>query len=261
MKLEYQTLKKYYFVWKYYLKRIVIENGKPILQVTIDKPKKFWKKIMEEIIHTIIDWKVILLLKVLTLLYKNFYSAMGHLKNFEYFMNIFSTRSIEIKSQIVQFFYVVCDIDDNDIKNTNINNFINLDGLKKLINFIPHLVKIDYLEMSLEKFSFEELIQSNKRIENLNEKETREKIVIDEKLKEKPFVNYTNYSKIHPSWDNCESNIKICSIILKLIKILDINYSKFSESDNSKIMYPLPKVRSILMNENNFSIMFIVRFY
>ena len=263
MKLEYQSLKKYYFVWKYYLKRIIVENLKPNLQVQIDKPKKFWKKIIEEIIHTNVDWKVILLLKSLTLLYKNYFSTIGPLKNFEYFMNIFCNRSLEIKSQIVQFLYVICDVEDNEIKNTNINNLIHLDGLQKLINFIPHLINIDYLENSLEKFSFEELIIEKPLENNSNELEAKEKNLNSSPKRilnnnEKPFINYTNYTRFHSSWDSAESSINICAILIKLLKLVDISYSKLNESDNNKILYPIPKVRSILMDENNFSIMFLV---
>jgi hypothetical protein len=233
------------------------------MQINIDKPKKFWKKIMEEMITTNSDWKVILLIKALTLLYKTHFSAIGPLKNLEYFVNIFSRRSLEIKSQLLQFFYVICDVEDNEIKTSNIMNFVNIDGIQKLINFIPQLIKIEYLESSLEKINYKDILLVDKLSDNTLE-EGKEKnfksVNKEEGVNDKQqFVNYCNYSRLHNSFDQADNSIKLCAILVKLIKILDQVFARLSETDNRKIMFPIPKIKSILMDENNFAKMFIVK--
>jgi hypothetical protein len=218
---------------------------------------------MEEMITANSDWKLILLIKALTLLYKNHFSPIGPLKNLEFFVNIFSGKSYEIKSQLLQFFYVICEVEDYEIKTSNITNFVNIGGLQKLINFIPQLIKIEYLESSLEKINYNDIHLVDKISDNTLE-EGKEKNFMSLNKEEgaydkQQFVNYCNYSKLHNSFDQADNSIKLCAILVKLMKILDHAFSRLSETDNRKIMFPIPKIKSILMDENNFAKMFIVK--
>ena len=110
IKFEYKVLDKYCFVWKYYLRRLISERGKPCFQQKINQPKKMWHKLMDQLIVTVDKWKVLLILKALTLLYKNYYEIIGAVKYYQYFLMLLSNMDEEVKEQLVMLFYVTLDI-------------------------------------------------------------------------------------------------------------------------------------------------------
>ncbi len=266
--MDYNCLKRYYFVWKYYLKKILNEKGRPSLHSVIEKPKKFWKKVMNELIFESEEWKIILLIKCLTILYKMHFETIGVIKNLEYFITLFRNSTHNQKIYLTQFFFVLCDVEDKDIKFTNLKTFINLSGAQILINFIPDLVKYEYLKESLEKFSYSEIMKDIEYNENktnipINESflDVKEKMIKvlkqDNMYFHKDFSNYTNYAHVHSSWETASVDIKTCTLIIRLIKILLKRFSLVTETDN-KIMYPIPKIKYILLDENNFNKLYIV---
>lgn len=268
MSLDYSCLKRYYFVWKYYLKKILNEKGRPSLHSIIEKPKKFWKKVINELIYVTDEWKIILLIKCLTILYKMHFETIGVIKNLDFFINLFNSSTHDQKIYLIQLFFVICDVHDRDIKLTNIKTFINMSGTQILIDFIPDLLKIDYLIESLEKFSFDEIVKDiviNDQVLNipinesfLDQKETTIKVIKQDNMYfDKQFSNYTNYANINSSWENANKDIKTCTLVIRLIKIFLKRFSLMTETDN-KIMYPIPKIKYILMDENNFSKLFTV---
>ena len=99
-KLNYITLQNEVFVWKYYLKKLIKENqGIPSFVLDIENPKKLWKNIIMEICLQNIPDRIIIMLKVLILLYKNYYAnkrkirkdfkSLGKFKNYEFFLNLY----------------------------------------------------------------------------------------------------------------------------------------------------------------------------
>ena len=89
IKFDFKSLKKYYFVWRFYLKKLINESDKPHLQHTIDKPKKFWGKLIDELVKSGQDWKQLLIIKTLTLIYKNYFEILGVIQNYNYFIKLF----------------------------------------------------------------------------------------------------------------------------------------------------------------------------
>lgn len=260
IKMEYQTLKRHVFVWQYYLKKLINENGVPNLQHQIEKPKKFWKKLISVLINTNNDYKIILIIKTLTLLYKLYYDSIGVFKEFEYFTNLFSsTKSKDVKNMIIQMFMVTCEIDEKEIKEPNLKNIILLKAPEKIINLIPELISIEYLKESVGFLKYENIVEVHNKHQNqvsfsfIDNKESIIKALdINHFLFDKNFPNYTNYTNIDPSWEKADKNIKTCTIIVRFIKMLMKRFSIVDES-NLKINFPIPKIKVISFDVKSFS--------
>ena len=135
--MNYNTLQKEIFVYKYYLKKLIKENqGVPSFIIEIENPKKLWKNIKKEICLEKNSNKIIIMLKVLILLYKNYYQSkrkskrdfkpFGQFKDYDFFINLYqSNDNIEIK-----FFYE----ENGEI----INVVLNIDDL-----FISKMIAVD----------------------------------------------------------------------------------------------------------------------
>lgn len=260
IKMEYQTLKKHVFVWQYYLKRIINENGRPNLSHHIEKPKKFWKKLMNEIIVSSNENKILLIIKTLILLYKFYYELIGVFKEYDYLLRLFNnTESVDIKIIIIQMFLVTVEMEEKEIKEPNLKNLIELKAPEYFINFIPSLITNDYLKKSIEKsFTIEEI---NFSIENCNKPSYSfldnkslfiKNLVPDDLNFDKKFANYTNYVHIDDSWFTADKNIKATTLIIRLFKLLMKRFSIIDEK-LQKINFPLPKIKNICYDTSNYN--------
>jgi hypothetical protein len=260
IKMEYQTLKKHVFVWQYYLKRIINENGRPNLSHHIEKPKKFWKKLMNEIIVSSNENKILLIIKTLILLYKFYYELIGVFKEYDYMLRLFNnTDSVDIKIIIIQMFLVTVEMEEKEIKEPNLKNLIELKAPEYFINFIPNLITNDYLKDSIEKsFTIEKI---NFSIENSNKPSYSfldnkslfiKNLVPDDLNFDKKFANYTNYVHIDDSWFTADKNIKATTLIIRLFKLLMKRFSIIDEK-LQKINFPLPKIKNICYDTSNYN--------
>ena len=115
--MNYNNLQKGVFVWKYYLKKLIKENqGFPSLTIEIENPKKLWKKIKNELFLEKNSSRIIIMIKTLILLYKNYYQikrksrkdikAIGKFKDYDFFLNLYLINdNLEVKSYIIQLLY------------------------------------------------------------------------------------------------------------------------------------------------------------
>jgi hypothetical protein len=251
IKVEYQTLKKHAFVWQYYLRRLINESGCPNLQNNIDKPKKFWGKLMSEIINTYNENKVILIIKTMTLLYKFYYDAIGLFKEYKFFTNLFvSAKNQDIKIIIVQLLMVTLEVEDKEIKHPNLKNLIDSRAPDLFINFILELYTREHFNAGLKTFDWENLkafLDDN--IDKTNESFIDSKVLVLKNLShnysffDKQFPNYTNYIYIHDSWEKADKNIKACTLVVRLLKMLLKKFDIMNE--HQKINYPVPKIKSM----------------
>lgn len=160
IKFEYQTLKKHVFVWQYYLKKLINESLTPNFNQNIDQPKKFWNKLMNELINTFNENKILLITKTLTLIYKFYCEFIGPFKEYKYFINIFSsTKNCDIKMIIVQLFCVSLENEEKEIKEPNLKNLIDTQIPEHLLNFISELNSIENVKENMKHLSYEQLIR------------------------------------------------------------------------------------------------------
>jgi hypothetical protein len=249
IKVEYQTLKKHAFVWRYCLRRLINESGCPTLQNNIDKPKKFWGKLMNEIINTYNENKIIMIIKAMTLLYKFYHDAIGQFKEYKFFTNLFTnTKYQDIKIIIVQLFMVTLEVEDKDIKQINVKNLIDSRAADLFINFILELFTPSHHTSSQKAFEWES-VRTFLSGENISESFIDTKSTVLKSLTnnyssfDKQFPNYTNYIHIHDSWEKADKNIKACTLVIRLLKMLLKRFDIINE--NQKINYPIPKIKSI----------------
>jgi hypothetical protein len=119
IKMSYINLQKEVFVWKYYLKKLLKENQDiPSFGVVeIENPKILWKSIKNELCFEKNATRIVLMIKVMILLYKNYYQIkrktrkdiqeFGKFKDYDFFLNLYLTNdNIEIKSYIIQLLYL-----------------------------------------------------------------------------------------------------------------------------------------------------------
>jgi hypothetical protein len=264
IKAKYPTLKQHIFVWQYYLKKLINETGRPIFSHHIEKPKKFWNKLMNEIVITFNENKIVLIIKTMTLLYKMYNDTIGVFKEYQYFMKLFSTTNDEdIKIMIIQLFTVTVEIDDKETKEENLKKMIeHEDNVEIFINFCRELVDNDYLKNSLEKvFNFNEMWSRINLSDNINSVACNtfldnknyfiQNIAQDHLNFDKNFANYTNYIYIDNSWINADKKTKAATLIVKLLKVLLKRHSIVNENIQ-KISVPIPKIKSICSNRKNY---------
>jgi hypothetical protein len=161
IKFEYSTLKKHVFVWQYYLKKLINEIDTPRFNQHIEKPKKFWKKLMSELINTFNENKILLIIKTLSLLYKYYSEQIGPFKEYKYFLNIFSSfKNIDIKIMIVQLFNITVENEEKEIKEPNLRNLIDTQTLEHLLYFITELNSLEKLkENNLKHLNYEKTME------------------------------------------------------------------------------------------------------
>ena len=229
-KLNYITLQNEVFVWKYYLKKLIKENqGIPSFVIDIENPKKLWKNIIMEICLQNIPERIIIMLKVLILLYRNYYTnkrknrkdmkPLGKFKDYEFFLNLFKTyENIEIKSYIIQLLYA--SIKCYEIRDENRKNLLTQDEISSVIlSFIRTIESFIKGESYSINFDVEEY--SNKSYNFFYTDKEKEAIKFYKDVESK-FVqinngNFVNYSSYYPV---DEENWKISDDKYKLLCIL-----------------------------------------
>jgi hypothetical protein len=261
IKMEYQTLKKHVFVWQYYLKKIINESGRPNLSQHIEKPKKFWNKLMNEIINTFNDNKIVLIIKTLTLIYKFYFDIIGVFKEYAYFINLFqSTKSEDVRIMIIQMFIVTIEIEEKEIKEPNLKSLIDNKSHEQFVNFISELFPIQKLKSSLKSFSYEDSLKyfKDEMNDNIGNSFLDNKNLILKNLHQdnvnfdKNFSNYTNYANIDESWEKADKQIKACTLIIRLFKMLMKKFNIVSEN-SQKIYFPVPKIKLVCLDITYFS--------
>ena len=269
IKINYSSLQKEVFVWKYYLKKLIKENqGAPSFNNEIENPKKLWKNIKKELCLEKNANRIIIMLKVLILLYKNYYQSkrktkkdlkpLGIFKDYEFFINLYqSNDNIEIKSYIIQLLFVSINCQEQKIENRK--ELLNKDDIGLII-----ISYIKSIEATLKNVSN----SLNYNIDDNCEKQCNSFYIDNEKdvlkiyndsdsklfINNGNFINYSNYFPIDvESWKLCDDKYKMLSIV-SLLYIFLKKQLKSNQKDNKNDLpvFPIPKITKILYEPNNY---------
>ena len=269
-KLNYITLQNEVFVWKYYLKKLIKENqGIPSFVIDIENPKKLWKNIIMEICLQNIPERIIIMLKVLILLYRNYYTnkrknrkdmkPLGKFKDYEFFLNLFKTyENIEIKSYIIQLLYA--SIKCYEIRDENRKNLLTQDEISSVIlSFIRTIESFIKGESYSINFDVEEY--SNKSYNFFYTDKEKEAIKFYKDVESK-FVqinngNFVNYSFYYPvdeeNWKISDDKYKLLCIVCSLYHYMKKQLKRNNkENKNDLPLFPVPKINKILYVKNNY---------
>ena len=269
-KLNYITLQNEVFVWKYYLKKLIKENqGIPSFVIDIENPKKLWKNIIMEICLQSIPERIIIMLKVLILLYRNYYvnkrkirkdmKPLGKFKDYEFFLNLFKTsENIEIKSYIIQLLYA--SIRCYEIRDENRKELLAQEETSSVIlSFIRTIESSIKGESYSINFDLEEY--SNKPFNFFYTDKEKEAIKFYKDVESKflplnngDFVNYSNYYPVdEENWKNSDDKYKLLCIICSLYHYLKKQLKRNNkENKNDLPVFPVPKINKILYVKNNY---------
>ena len=269
-KLNYITLQNEVFVWKYYLKKLIKENqGIPSFVIDIENPKKLWKNIIMEICLQSIPERIIIMLKVLILLYRNYFvnkrkirkdmKPLGKFKDYEFFLNLFKTsENIEIKSYIIQLLYA--SIRCYEIRDENRKELLAQEETSSVIlSFIRTIESSIKGESYSINFDLEEY--SNKPFNFFYTDKEKEAIKFYKDVESKflplnngDFVNYSNYYPVdEENWKNSDDKYKLLCIICSLYHYLKKQLKRNNkENKNDLPVFPVPKINKILYVKNNY---------
>ena len=270
IKMHYNTLNNEIFIWKYYLRKLIKEEKEiPSFVIDIDKPKKFWKLIKVEICLEKEPERIVIMLKVMILLYKNYYSKqrktrkefkpLGNIKDYDFFINLYqSYDDIEVKSYIIQLLYL--SVTYIEKKTENKKELLLQDDIGSVI-----LSYITLIESTIKNESY----SINFDIEEYSKKYCnnfyidREKAIIKFSntieynqfvFNEKNFINYANYYHVdEESWSNSDDAYKLLCIACSLYYILKKQCKRnIKENKNELPVFPIPQITRILYNKNNY---------
>ena len=266
IKMNYNNLQKEVFVWKYYLKKLIKENqGIPSFSIEIENPKKLWKCIKNEICLEKNSSRIIIMIKALILLYKDYYQIkrksrkeikpFGKFKDYDFFLNLFLLNdNIEVKSYIIQLLYVSITCKEQKIENRK--ELISKDDISSII-----ISYIKNIESTLKNVSLSINFDINEYNEKLcnsfyidNEKDVNKLNNDDESLNNDNFINYSNYCPIdEESWKKSDDKYKMLSIV-SLLYIFLKKQLKLNQKDNKNELplFPIPKITKILYEPNNY---------
>ena len=270
IKMHYNTLQKEVFVWKYYLKKLLKENQDiPTLSTEIENPKILWKKIKNELCFEKNSARIVVMIKVMILLYKNYYQIkrkprkdiqeFGKFKDYDFFLNLYLTNdNIDVKSYIVQLLYL--SITCQEQKRENRKELLYKDDASLIL-----ISYIKSIESSLKNVSS----SLNFNINEYGEKPCNSFFIDNEKdiyklyndfdlknidVNKSSFINYSNYCPIdEESWKNSDDKYKMLSIVSLLLIFLK-KQLKSNQKDNKNDLpiFPVPKITKILYEANNY---------
>ena len=281
IKMNYNTLQKEVFVWKYYLKKLIKENqGIPSFVTDIENPKKLWKCIKKELCLEKNTEHIVIMLKVLILLYKNYYQlkrkskkdykpfCFGKFEDYDFFLNLYQKiDNIEVKSYIIQLLYVSINCQEQKIENRK--ELLNQEDISSII-----ISYIKNIESSLKNVS----TSLNFNIEEYSEKQCNSFFIDNEKdvlklyndneskyftINNGNFMNYSNYCPIdEDSWKNSDDRYKMLSIVSLLFIFLK-KQLKLNQKDNKNDLpiFPIPKITKILYEPTNYKILLRLLLY
>ena len=269
-KMNYTTLKNEIFVWKYYLTKLIKENqGIPSFVIEIDNPKKLWKKIKLEICLEKRPEKIVIMLKILILLYKNYYlvkkksrkesKGLGKFKDYEFFLNLYKkSENIEIKLYIIQLLYV--SVRCFELKADNRKELlIKEDTGSVIFSFIKSIESSIKNETFSINFDTEEYSYLPVNYFYIDKEKDAFKYYtdIDSKyfiINNGNFLNYANYCPVDEDiWNNSNDNYKLLCIVCSLYHNLKKQLKRNNKDHNyDSPVFPIPKITKVLYNENNY---------
>ena len=132
-KVNYKTLKKQVYILDTYINVWIDKMKKEKIEININNPQKYWKKMKKEIVN-FTDEKRLIIINVMKLLYEKYFDIIGNFSCYNILNRIYKiTKSKNLQEQIRQLFYLSLStkINDDEIKENNLN-----DIKKEDINYI-----------------------------------------------------------------------------------------------------------------------------
>lgn len=268
IKIAYRTLNKEVYVWNYYLKKMINEKGAPSLCCTIEKPKKFWKKLKKKMQDTNNDQHAILIIKTMILLYKNYYESIGVFKDYDLFLKMYaSTHCFDVKCYVIQLLITTIELLEKEVKEQNIKQLIDLNNIDLFFTFISEIFPLNIMKNYQGNLAFE---IKDVNLEEINATYIDNKtqmladLANDSVYFDATFPNYTNYIHLNSSWETASKETKTITLVIRLYKYLlkrnpVIIMGETVES--FKIAFPMPKMKSIFCEEKNFKVLLSIFYH
>jgi hypothetical protein len=222
-KVEYLCLKDKYMVWKYYLRKLLKEEGlgdreRPSLSVDVKEPAAFWHELKIKFMSTFDEDEQITILKTMIVLYNHHSKTLKELKSLPYWLRLMEQPSLtHCHFVLMQLMHVALSVSDTESREKNIKKFIKSGGLSSIFNHMKTCFIA--LEQTL-KHPMPHQLQSN-------------------------FTNSHTCSKYFKR--NC---LEVSMAVLGL-KVLDIIFKHMSSKDQ----VPLPSNRQHLMKKDSLAVM------
>ena len=269
--LNYISLKNEIFVWKYYLKELIKETrGMPTFTTEIENPKKLWKNIIYEICLEEVPEKIVTMLKVLILLYKQYYTAkkkfrkefkvLGKFSDYQFFLNLYQKHdNMEIKTYIIQLLYVSVTCFEKKAENRKelllqddtgsvILSYINL--IESQIKDELYSINFDTEEYSNKPVNFFYIDKEKEALKFYKDVESRYVIINNGS-----FINYSNYCPVdEESWKLSDDKFKLLCIVCSLYHSLKKQLKRNNKENKIDLpLFPIPKITKILYVKNNYN--------
>jgi len=244
-KINYKTLKKEVYISNIYINQLIINNKK---EINIQKPQKFWKSLMKELINNNEEQRIIIL-KAMLLIYKKYYVTIGEFVFYQILCRVYkSTNSDKVHSYIIQLFYISISVDDDEIKKTNLSYLNNNEILNIFIIFIKDFIektkikKVTSLDFDIELYS-----------KNDSNDFFLTQMKDDIKFYDEHTINYLYYTPFdEESWKNSDEKYKVLSLIISMFTILFINDEENMKNEfriDTELIYPNTDIKKILYQE------------
>ena len=243
-KVNYKTLKKEVYISNIYINQLI--NNKK--EINIQKPQKFWKNLMKELINNNEEQRIIIL-KTMILIYKKYFLVIGEFEYYQILCRVYkSTNSEKVHSYIIQLFYVSISVDDDEIKQSNLLNLNNNDILNIFIIFIKDFIDKAKIKKNTSLDFDIELYSKNNSIDFF--------VTLmkdDIKFYDEHTIDYLYYAPLDKeNWKNSDEKYKVLSLIISIFSILFINDEENMKNNfqiNTELIYPNTDIKKLLYQE------------
>ena len=269
-KMNYITLQDEVFVWKYYLKKLIkVVQGTPTFVLDIENPKKLWKFIKMEICLQNKPERIVIMLKVLILLYKNYNSIkkksrkglkpLGNFKDYDFFINLYQKyENIEVKSYIIQLLYFSVRCFEQKTKNRK--ELLMQEEISSIILSYIRLIESSIKEAKFSiNFDVEQYYNKPPNFFYIDKEKEALKFYKDVESKfftinNGNFINYSFYCPVDDeSWQNSDDKYKLLCIVCSLYHYLKKQLKRNNKENNNDIqVFPIPNITKVLYVKNNY---------
>ncbi|CDW89296.1 UNKNOWN [Stylonychia lemnae] len=223
-RVNFSVDRKMFRVWKYYLSRLLVENGeKPKIDLKIQKSKLmiFWDELQQQFMPSESVEEREIILKVMILLYSKNYHIIQEFRTLPYWLRLLRLKEYKRSHfLILQLIITILSVQNQEIAEINYESFIEADGLNIVFNCL--------------NFTFKEL---KVNIVDVFDNDSENERIMHTQLQKKESTKNDNSTNI---------NIGILSL-----KILDLIMRK----DLNAQIYPLSKAKQFILLEDNVSIL------
>ena len=124
-KVNYGSLEKAIYILDTYINVWIDKNKKEKMEVHIQNPHKYWKKMKKEIVKYN-DEKKLIIINVMKFIYEKYFEIIGNFGSYNILDRIYKvTKSKNLQEQIRQLFYLSIKIGNEEIEENNMRDIIS----------------------------------------------------------------------------------------------------------------------------------------